>query len=67
MTLNAFKFWHIVKETAATKCVDIRIWFFHGQAIKDSSYAPFREAIWAAFGGHRKTIKRGTDTNTTVS
>jgi len=59
--LNAFIFRHIVKDDAATECVDSGIGFFHGHAVEDYAYGCFREALWATFGGHGEKIERGTD------
>ena len=41
MTLNAFVFRHIVKDGAATECVDGGIGFPNGKAIKDCANAGF--------------------------
>jgi hypothetical protein len=62
-TLNTFIFRHIVRDDAATECVDSGIGFFHGHAIEDYAYGCFREALWTTFGGHEKKIERGTDTS----
>jgi len=61
MTINAFIFRHIVKDHAATECVDVVIGFAHGHAVEDCAYGCFREALWATFGGHEKNIEVGTD------
>ena len=61
MTLNAFIFRHVIKDQAATECVDSGIGFFHGHAVEDYAYAGIGEAVRATFGGHRKKIGRGTD------
>ena len=54
-------FRHVVRDAAATDCVDSRIGFFHGHAVEDYAYGCFREALWATFGGHGEKIERGTD------
>ena len=51
MTLNTFIFRHIVKDAAATECVDSGIGFFHGHAVEDYADARFREALWTALFG----------------
>ena len=61
MTINTFIFRHIVKDAAATECVDGVIRFSHRHAIEDYAYGCFREALWATFGGHGEKIERGTD------
>jgi hypothetical protein len=61
MAFDAFIFRHVIKDHAATECVDVVIRFAHGHAIKDYAYGCFRETVWATFGGHEKKIWRGTD------
>ena len=61
MTINAFIFRHMVKDAAATECVDRIVRFFHRHAIEDYAYGCFREALWTTFGGHNLKIERGTD------
>jgi len=61
MTFDAFILRHVVRDTAATDCVDSWIGFFHGEAVEDGAYASIGEAVWATFGGHGKKIERGTD------
>jgi hypothetical protein len=61
MTFNAFIFRHIVIDAAATECVDRVIRFSHRHAIEDYAYGCFREALRTTFGGHKKKIERGTD------
>ena len=61
MAINAFIFRRIVRDAAATDCVDSGIGFFHGHAVEDCAYGCFREALWATFGGHGEKIERGTD------
>ena len=56
MTFNAFILRHVVRDTAATDCVDSGIGFFHGEAVKDCAYAGIGEAVRATFGGHEKKI-----------
>jgi hypothetical protein len=60
-TINAFIFRHVIKDHAATECVDVVIRFAHGHAIKDYAYGCVRETVWASFGGHGEKIWRGTD------
>ena len=59
--LNAFIFRHVIRDAAATECVDVVIRFAHGHAIKDYAYGGFRLTVWATFGGHEEKIERGTD------
>ncbi len=61
MAFNAFIFRHVIKDHAATECVDVVIRFAHGHAIKDYAYGGFRETVWATFGGHTEKIESGTD------
>ena len=61
MAFDALIFRHVIKDQAATDCVDSGIGFFHGHAIKDYAYGCFRETGWATFGGHEKKIESGTD------
>jgi len=52
-------FRHIVRDAAATDCVDSGIGFFLGHAVEDCAYGCFREALWATFGGHGKKDGEG--------
>jgi len=61
MAFDALILRHVIKDQAATECVDSGIGFFHGHAVEDYAYGCFREALWATFGGHGKKIERGTD------
>ena len=61
MAFNALIFRHIVRDAAATDCVDSWIGFFHGHAVEDCAYGCFRVALWAAFGWHGEKIEGGTD------
>jgi hypothetical protein len=61
MTINTFIFRHIVIDAAATECVNGVIRFSHRHAIEDYAYGCFREALRTTFGGHKKKIERGTD------
>ena len=63
MAFNAFIFRHLIKDHAATECVDVVIRFAHGHAIKDYAYGSFRQTVWATFSGHEKKIWRGTDSD----
>ena len=53
MTFNTFILRHVIKDHAATECVDVVIRFAHGHAVEDYAYGCFREALWTTFGGHR--------------
>jgi hypothetical protein len=61
MTFDAFILRHVVRNAAATNCVDSGVGFFHGKAVEDGAYACIGEAVRATFGGHRRKIERGTD------
>jgi len=61
MTLNTFVVRHVVRNAAATDCIDSRIGFLRGEAVEDCAYAGIGEAVRATFGGHGKKIERGTD------
>jgi hypothetical protein len=56
MAFDAFIFRHVIKDQAATECVDVVIRFAHGHAIKDYAYGSFRETVWAVFAGHEEKI-----------
>ena len=61
MAFNTFIFRHVIKDHAATECVDVVIRFAHGHAVKDYADCSFRKTGRATFGGHGEKIGRGTD------